>query len=182
VLAIDMNEKRDAVQAFIQREKIPFPVGIDQEGRIAKSLGVKSVPTSVFIGLDGRVALYQVGAITNAQIALQGPIERQRDIRAAKEQISAERYRRELENQRSMPRDWGEPSKAKKVAMDEAHMTLAARLRCADCNEDILKCGCDYCLDIQKRLAAIELEGKSDEEILHELYLVNGGNVHASRR
>ena len=183
IVAIDLDEKADTVRAFVRREHVPFPVGIDQEENIARSLGVKSVPTSVFIGLDGRVALYQVGAITNAEIALQGPIEEQRKLRASKQQITAEEFRRKLAEQAPFPTELGRTNEpAKKPHLDESQRAFAAKLRCANCDQNILKCGCEYCLDIQRRLAAIDVKGKGDDQVLHELYLVKGEKAVAAGR
>lgn len=183
ILAIDLDEKADTVRAFVSREQVPFPVGIDQEERIARSLGVKSVPTSIFIGLDGRVALYQVGAITNAEMALQDPMEEQRRIRASRKQVTPEEYRRGLVAQAPLPEAFSrERESPKRPSLDEAHRAVAAKLRCANCDQDILKCGCEYCLDIQRRLGAMDIKDKSDDQILRDLYLTKREKTVASGR
>jgi peroxiredoxin len=70
LLGIDAQERPEAVDAFLRRFDVGFPVGIDDQGSIARAYGVDSLPTTVVIGADGRITLYQRGAISNADVAL----------------------------------------------------------------------------------------------------------------
>lgn len=54
LLGIDSEEQPDRVQDFIQELKLDFPTGIDT-GPIQRSYGVSSFPTTVLIGVDGKV-------------------------------------------------------------------------------------------------------------------------------
>ena len=69
LIGIDDNEKRSVVEEFIGKYGVTFPVGIDTSNEIQRSYGVRSFPTTVLIGLDGSIQLYELGAISNADIA-----------------------------------------------------------------------------------------------------------------
>ena len=69
ILAIDAEEKRDLVGAFIRELGVTFPVAVDDSGAVLKQFGVDSFPTTVFIAPDGTIRLYQVGPVLNADVA-----------------------------------------------------------------------------------------------------------------
>src|SRR5207244_2396088 len=69
MLGIDANESRQVVNKFLGEVDVAFPIAID-DGTAQQAYGVTAFPTTVVIGADGRVQLYEVGAITNADIAL----------------------------------------------------------------------------------------------------------------
>lgn len=75
VVGIDAEERAEQVDAFLQRYGVNFPAGIDQVGSIAAAYGVDAFPTTVVIGADGRIKLYQAGAISNADVALSGAVD-----------------------------------------------------------------------------------------------------------
>ena len=47
---------------FVERYRLPFPVGRDADGRIGALYGVESTPMSLFIGKDGKLVERLVGA------------------------------------------------------------------------------------------------------------------------
>src|SRR5712664_1559340 len=65
---IDTEEKQDRVDAFLHDLKIDFPAGVDA-GPIQKQYGVSAFPTTVLIGVDGKVQFYETGALANAEVA-----------------------------------------------------------------------------------------------------------------
>jgi thiol-disulfide isomerase/thioredoxin len=52
----------DEIRKFAEAHKITFPVG--KENGIANLLGVQSIPTTVFIGKDGRIVKRHRGQIS----------------------------------------------------------------------------------------------------------------------
>lgn len=183
VLAINAGEREDRVRAFVSGRAIPFQVALDPGRTVSKAFSVESLPTCVFIGLDGRVALYQTGAITNADIVLTGLLADQRRLREEKKQISAQQYLAALKAQDPLPR-WMADAEVpeEKVQLDEAHRAIAGKVRCADCPKSILDCACGYCLDVQRRLSTLEVAGKGEEEVLRELFWLGEGDGHAAGR
>ena len=70
VLAINLTdqERMRDVRSFVQELKLPFPVLLDQKGKVRKSYGLRGVPTSVFIDTLGVVRLLNIGPITRENI------------------------------------------------------------------------------------------------------------------
>jgi thiol-disulfide isomerase/thioredoxin len=67
----------EGVRQFVQERKIVYPVTIDPDGRIANLLGTSTIPTSVLIGRDGKIAWRKTGAITgNDEATLTTAIEK----------------------------------------------------------------------------------------------------------
>lgn len=59
------NEAIPEVEAFAEEYGITFPIGIDRT-QIQKLYGVTALPTTVLVGIDGRIQQYWVGALTDA--------------------------------------------------------------------------------------------------------------------
>ena len=51
---------------FVEEHRLPFPVGYDSGGQIAKLYGVEATPTSLFIAKDGKVVERQEAALEEA--------------------------------------------------------------------------------------------------------------------
>ena len=66
VLAINLTDQEGmkAVRKFVAEFQMPFPVLLDEQGRVRRLYALIGVPTSVFIGTDGVVRLVNPGPIT----------------------------------------------------------------------------------------------------------------------
>ncbi len=66
VLAINLTdqERMRDVRAFVQDLELPFPVLLDQKGKVRRLYALRGVPTSVFIDARGIVRLVNIGPIT----------------------------------------------------------------------------------------------------------------------
>lgn len=69
LIGVDAREPPDQVERFVTQLGLRFPVGVDATGVLLRKYGVTTYPTTVVIGADGRITLYQVGAIHNADVA-----------------------------------------------------------------------------------------------------------------
>jgi thiol-disulfide isomerase/thioredoxin len=58
VIGIDVAESKAKVANFVRKSAIPYPIGLDRDGRIAKLYNVVGVPTIVAMGEDGKVIYY----------------------------------------------------------------------------------------------------------------------------
>jgi peroxiredoxin len=70
VLAINLTDQehmRD-VRAFASELQMPFPVLLDQRGKVRKRYALRGVPTTVFIDAQGVVRLVNPGPITSEAI------------------------------------------------------------------------------------------------------------------
>ncbi|MDR0586891.1 MAG: TlpA family protein disulfide reductase [Treponema sp.] len=63
ILAVNIQEQKADVEAFMRRNKLNFPVVLDEDGRIARQYGVTGIPTSYILDRQGRVILRLVGSI-----------------------------------------------------------------------------------------------------------------------
>ncbi len=70
VLAINLTDQEHLSDArrFVDELHMPFPVLLDQQGKVRKSYALRGVPTSVFIDARGIVRLVNPGPITSETI------------------------------------------------------------------------------------------------------------------
>jgi thiol-disulfide isomerase/thioredoxin len=71
VLAIDLTDqerKMNDVRRFVVELQMPFPVLLDEKGKVRKRYALRGVPTSVFIDAEGIVRLVNPGPITSETI------------------------------------------------------------------------------------------------------------------
>jgi len=70
VLAINLTDQEHLsdVRKFANELQMPFPVPLDQKGKMRKTYALRGVPTSVFIDAQGIVRLVNPGLITTATI------------------------------------------------------------------------------------------------------------------
>jgi thiol-disulfide isomerase/thioredoxin len=66
VLAINLTDQEGMkdVRRFVAEFHMPFPVLLDEKGRVRRLYALVGVPTSVFIGSDGVVRVVNPGPIT----------------------------------------------------------------------------------------------------------------------
>lgn len=68
VLAVNLQESPAQVQAFVEELAITFPVVLDPQGDLADRYQIRSLPSSLFIGRDGVVAVRWIGLLTPEQL------------------------------------------------------------------------------------------------------------------
>ena len=172
LLAIDAEEKGDRVDAFFDELKLDFPVGVDQ-GPIQKQYGVESFPTTVVIGVDGKVQLYETGALANADVAFDNLLKQNQKLIQAGQTISAEAYRSAAQNQTSLPLRQPEPNtepKEEEIRLDERGKKIVAHMTCpCGCDDTVQACSCNTSKKIKKALTSEAFKGKSDDEIVKAL-------------
>lgn len=70
VLALDVQEKPEAVEAFLKQLPVPFTVLLDDHGQVATLYRVRGLPTSYFVTADGTVAKMKRGQVkSEAELA-----------------------------------------------------------------------------------------------------------------
>ena len=173
VLGINVNEQEHVVRPFVRRESIAYTVGLDGSGAIAELYDVSSVPTTVVIGLDGTVSLYDSGAISNANIAFDYVIGDDLDDASPRAGITAQQYRLAYARQ-GHPTETGSRPADREPELDTRKREVAARIRCPSCGEAVLDCDGRSAESIKRRLAQMDIEGMSDEEVIVELFVLHG--------
>jgi len=171
LMGIDAEEKDDRVEAFLKELKVDFPAGVD-EGAIRKQYGVESFPTTVVIGVDGKVQLYETGALFNADVAFDNLLAQNQKLLQAGQTISPEAYRQAAQNQPSLPLRHPEvnPEPKEETSLDERGKRIAARMDCpCGCDDKVQKCSCKTATNIKKALASEDFKNKSDDEVIKAL-------------
>jgi peroxiredoxin len=61
-LAVDIQEDRNTVSAFMQEFSLTFPALLDGSGRISAQYGIRSIPTTLIIDRDGYIIASVIGS------------------------------------------------------------------------------------------------------------------------
>lgn len=62
ILAIDIQEEGKLVSSFMKERNLSFPVPLDAKGNVARSYGVRGIPTTFFLNPKGETIGKAVGA------------------------------------------------------------------------------------------------------------------------
>lgn len=168
ILGIDAEEKRELVVSFVRDLPVTFPVAIDGSGEVLRKLGVESYPTTVLIGADGRIQLYQTGAISNVDVAFAGFLDYNLSQIRSGQGVSKEAYVEAAAHER-----YAVPSRGK--SPDEVNLSgrakgIAVAMDCpCGCDRKVDTCGCSTAKKIKARLAVAQLVDRSDADVVREL-------------
>lgn len=168
VLGIDTEERRELVAAFVSEVPVEFPVAIDETGEVGKMFGVESLPTTVVVGADGRIALYQTGMISNVDVAFAGFLEAQLEVARTGQGVSREAYLEAAARETySRPSPGVAPGE---VTLSGRARSIAEAMDCpCGCDHKIAACGCATARRVQARLATAQLDGRADADVIREL-------------
>lgn len=61
IIAISVDEKKAAMDAFLKKSQPPFTVVRDAQGHLAEIAGLETMPTSYLVGPDGRILAVHSG-------------------------------------------------------------------------------------------------------------------------
>lgn len=61
-IAVDDTEKK--ARAFLQKNGLTIPAGLDKTGKIKDDYGLYGMPTTFFIGKDGKINYLHAGVVT----------------------------------------------------------------------------------------------------------------------
>ncbi|SFB47613.1 Peroxiredoxin [Cohnella sp. OV330] len=70
IVAVDIGEGRDKVATYIDQGGYPFQVLLDSDKSVSKSYRVTSIPVSVFVDKEGRVAYRKLGTMKEDEMRL----------------------------------------------------------------------------------------------------------------
>jgi peroxiredoxin len=171
LVGIDSEERPDRVDQFLKDLKLDFPVGIDS-GPIGKQYGVTGLPTTVLIGVDGKVQFYESGSLQNADVAFDNLLQKNHQLLQAGQVISPENYRLEAQKQPTLPVRQAEEqsSQEEKVKLDDRGTRIVARMDCpCGCDKKVHVCTCSTSKNIQKALSSEDFKDKKDDEIIRAL-------------
>lgn len=170
LLGIDVKEDGADVRRFVLQRGMTYPIALDKDGRAAALYEAGVLPTTVVVGLDGRVLLHEVGAISNAEIAFDALLKHQMEVAQRIAPITPEGFRRKSA---AAGHPSGKiPEAASMAALDGRSLELAKRIRCPSCGKSILRCKGKTARKLRRRLAELDLNGMTDAEVLATLFLL----------
>lgn len=170
LIGIDADEKEEDVDSFIEEWRVKFSIGIDRDRTIIKKFNIVSYPTTVVIGVDGKVALYEMGAISNANIAFDKLLQTQQDILAKKRNIDKSTF---LAQTKSSSSETPFASvRYNEITLSDEAKAFATKIHCPVHEfRTLLDCNCYYASQYKKKLAKMKFDNKTDDQLLRELYL-----------
>jgi len=156
LVGIDVGETPETVAAFARDRQITYPVAVDGSRAAAEALGVASFPTTVVVGPDGRIVLYETGAITNAEVSLAGPVSAAVRRLSRGETVTKEAYLAALA--------------AEPPPLTGRAKAIADAMPCpCGCSDAVAKCGCQTARKIISKLRDGSFGEKSDADVMREL-------------
>ncbi len=171
LIGVDEEESRERVDDFLKELKIDFPVGIDS-GTIAKQYGVGAYPTTVLIGVDGKVQFYETGALVNAEVAFDNLLSQNRQLSQKGAVISPDDYRVQAQKHPALPSRQPEVKSAseEQYKFDERGKRIVARMDCpCGCVKKVETCTCNTSTKIKTALTSENFKDEPDDEIVRSL-------------
>jgi thiol-disulfide isomerase/thioredoxin len=164
LIGIDQAEGRPLVEKFVKEVGVTFPIAID-DGEVAHSYGVKSYPTTVMIGADGRIKIYETGAIANAAVVFGGSFQQELEAARKGRGISRENYLVSLRQE-----DFGAMNRPRQHAqgrLEGRARGLAEKMACVcGCDIKLMECTCSNGRGMKKRLGELASTSESDVAIM----------------
>jgi thiol-disulfide isomerase/thioredoxin len=68
--AVNLREEQSKIRGYLKEAKLDIAVPLDKDGSIAKTYGVRGIPTMVIVGKDGKVKKVHVGSSPNLKTEL----------------------------------------------------------------------------------------------------------------
>jgi thiol-disulfide isomerase/thioredoxin len=68
VFGVNVNDTQDNAERFLRDEKITFPTGPDNEGRVTVDYEVTAMPTTFFLSSDGSIFRKWIGQISDDEL------------------------------------------------------------------------------------------------------------------
>ena len=166
VIGIDSEERHSLVKAFVDELRLNFPVGIDETGDLFELYDVSSFPTTIVIGVDGRVKLRETSAIMNADVSLDPVVGPEAEALRAGRGIGKDAYLAALAAQQKAGKSGDSPTDVP----NERASRIAAAMPCpCGCSDKVAACTCQTAKGIKARLAQGGYEHRSDAEVMEEL-------------
>jgi cytochrome c biogenesis protein CcmG, thiol:disulfide interchange protein DsbE len=161
LIGVDAQEHADLVRGFIQQVKTTFPIVVDADGAVLRRYGVEAFPTTVVIGANGRIILYEVGMVANADVSLRPIVERERAAIAAGRGITTEAWR--------AAHAAGAAAAPPLTRAERIAAAMPCPCGCAD--KTVAACECRTAKGIKARLnpGGLGFDGLSDAQVMEAL-------------
>ena len=171
MIGIDADEPETTVRDFVREQGMTYPVAIDRGGRLQKLFSVRAFPTTVLIGADGIVHVYEVGEIRNADVAFDAYFTTGAQSIASGTAVTREAYLATLSTA-GTGTTAGEqaPSDPEEPPLTGRAKTIADKMNCpCGCTHTLQECTCKTAKDIKEQLRKRDFTAQSDAEVIQSL-------------
>lgn len=62
ILAVDIAEKKEVVRNYLSKAKLPFPILLDKDGKVAARYGIRAHPAHFLLDGEGKIVGAAMGA------------------------------------------------------------------------------------------------------------------------
>lgn len=176
MIGIDADEPESPVRDFVRDNGVTYPVSIDRHGKLQRAFSIRAFPTTVFIGTDGVVQIYEVGQIRNADIAFDPLLAAGLAAARAGTGITKEAFLAKQEQKGSEGAQAAEEQSPREKNEDEGPQlagrvrTIAEKMNCpCGCTHTLMECTCKTAKDIKEQLVKRDWSAMSDEEVIKTL-------------
>jgi peroxiredoxin len=78
ILAINVDKDRAKADAYLKTKPVSFPVLIDKDGELSKRFNIESLPTTILLRHDGKVAEVYEGVAPYIRYAVENDLRQQK--------------------------------------------------------------------------------------------------------
>jgi len=165
LLGIDANEGTNLVEGFVKDLGVRYPVAVDDSEAMQRRFSIQAFPTTIVIGLDGKVQLHETGAVPNVDIVFSKILQSNAQLLHAGGAIGKEAFVGAAERVRP-----AEPEARGASALGERARSIAETMPCpCGCTKKVAACGCQTAKGIQERLALGGWVDKTNAQVMEEL-------------
>jgi len=167
MIGINADESEEKVREFVREFDVKFPVGIDEHERTQKLYNVKSYPTTLVIGADGRVGIVETGPVLNADIVFGSFLGENLALIKAGKHIGKDAYLAAL---KKLPPEKAEKEEDETKLLSGRELQIAKKMACpCGCSDMLMECGCSTAKRIRKKLKGMDMKDKTDGDVIKEL-------------
>lgn len=170
LVGINVEENREKVAAFREKFDLTFPLLLNEDGVISERYDVMSYPRTIVIGPFGRVQLYEIGMISNADLSLEPLLSPNNEVFSKGGGMTKERFLEEVENSRRK-REKKEKSEGLLEGLSPRAVVIAKTMPCpCGCEQGSVKeCSCGTAKKVIAALRKEDLEGRDTAAVIREL-------------
>lgn len=175
MIGIDSDEPEGTLRDFVRDYAMTYPVAGDRGGKLQRLFSVRAFPTTIFIGADGVVHIYEVGQIRNADVAFDNLLNANIGMIKAgtgitREAFLALRAQKGNEAQAAAGQAAQEENVPDEPALTGRAKTIAEKMNCpCGCAHTLTECTCKTAKDIRGQLRTRDFSNQSDEEVIKSL-------------
>lgn len=168
LIGIFVKENEITVKEFLTKNKVEFPVGIDESGEISYKYEIKAYPTTILIGVNGKIQLYEIGAIYNTEVSLVPLVNKNLENLKEGKTITKEEY---LKQEKLVVEFYQlRTDETKKIT--EREKSIAKKIYCPrGCGRNLIDCNCSMCKKVIEEIREEIEKGTPDKEIVRKINL-----------